>query len=179
MSTAAAKMQRILILGSGGSGKTTFSRKLAAKTGLPLYHLDNLYWQPGWAALPKAEWQALVRTLTARDEWIMDGNYSSTVDLRVPRADAIFLLLLPPWRCLLNVLKRRVKYAFAGTSARPEMPEGCPEKVDWAFLSWIWQYPRVHLPIVWEAVHTLKNDRVEVCVFKSYREIQEFLNQPF
>jgi len=93
-------MNRILIPGSGGSGKTTFTRKLAAKTGLPLHHLDTLYWQPGWQKPEAAAFQQRVADIGATENWIVDGSYFDTLDLRVPRADWIIFLDIPKYVCL-------------------------------------------------------------------------------
>jgi adenylate kinase family enzyme len=79
-------MRRVLILGSGGAGKTTFSKLLSAKTGLPLIHLDSFFRNPGWGESGKAEWRQKVQELCLQSEWIMDGNYSGTIDIRLKRS---------------------------------------------------------------------------------------------
>lgn len=70
-------MKRVLVIGSGGAGKTTFSRRLARATGLPLVHLDRHYWRAGWTPTPASEWTEAVRAFCAAKSWIMDGNYTS------------------------------------------------------------------------------------------------------
>ena len=81
-------MQRILVIGSPGAGKSTLASRIAGRLGLPLIHLDREYFGPGWAVPSKAEWRERVRALAARRSWVMDGNYASTFDIRVPRATA-------------------------------------------------------------------------------------------
>ena len=77
-------MKRVLVIGGPGSGKSTLSRRLHAVTGLPLFHLDQLYFRPGWQKTPEAEWESTLRQLAAREEWIMDGCYDSSFHIRMP-----------------------------------------------------------------------------------------------
>ncbi len=131
-------MQRILVIGSPGAGKSTLASHIAERLGLPLIHLDREYFGPGWTAPSKEEWREKARTLAARPAWVMDGNYASTFDIRVPRATAIVWLDLPRWRCLTGVLWRVAKNY--GRS-RPDLGPDCVERFDWSFLRWIWAYP--------------------------------------
>src|SRR5438034_11750677 len=85
-------LKRILVIGSGGSGKTTFARRLAERTTLPLIHLDALYWRPGWDPTPADEWRARVEALANEPAWIMDGNYGGTLDIRLAASDTIVFL---------------------------------------------------------------------------------------
>ena len=93
-------MQRVAIVGSGGAGKTTFANRLGETLGLPVTHLDEHYWQPGWTATPGEQWRDRQRRLIADDRWIIDGNYGSTLDLRLARADTVIILAYSRWRCL-------------------------------------------------------------------------------
>lgn len=165
-------MKRVLVIGSGGSGKTTFSKKLAEQTGLPLYHLDALYWKPGWKEPEKAEWRANMDALARRDEWIIDGNYSGTFDLRMPHADLIVFFDIPAYRCIWNILKRRLQYA---RFTRPDMAPGCPETIGFGFLIWVWQYPKKNKPKVLEAIRNLKAAHAKVLIFNSYEAVDVFL----
>ena len=72
-------MKRVLVIGSGGAGKSTFATRLGARLGLPVIHLDRVYWQPGWVETPKDEWLRKVEEMCAADAWVMDGNYSGTL----------------------------------------------------------------------------------------------------
>ena len=87
--------RRVLVTGMAGSGKSTFSRSLAAKTGLPVIHLDLHFWKPGWVAPSEREWREKQRGLLAGDAWIADGNYHETLDLRLERADTVVFLDTP------------------------------------------------------------------------------------
>ena len=131
-------MQRVLVIGIPGAGKSTFSRKLAARTGLPLIHLDREFWQPGWRITPREQWRAKVAALVAREAWVMDGNYGASLDLRLPRADTVAWFDYPR-----RVALRRVLWRIATTygRVREDLAPGCPEKVDWEFLRYVWDFP--------------------------------------
>jgi len=130
-------MRRILLIGPGGAGKSELSRHLAARLGLPLFHLDALYWRPGWEKTPEPEWRSTVETLARGDAWIMDGNFGGTLDLRLAACDTAILMDLAPWRCLWRVCKRRLRHRGI---ARADMHPGCPERIDLDFLIWIATY---------------------------------------
>lgn len=133
-------MRRIMVIGCSGSGKSTFARRLGERLGLPVVHIDALFWEPGWVEAEEGEFRRRVAAATAADAWVMDGNYASkTFDLRLPRADAIVRLEQPRWLCLTRVIWR---WLASSGRARPDMVPGCPEKIDWAFLKFIWDYPK-------------------------------------
>jgi adenylate kinase family enzyme len=92
-------MKRILIIGSGGAGKSTLSRCLQKLLGIPLVHLDSIFWKPGWVETPRPEWKRIVCELVQGDSWIMDGNYSGTLDIRIDACDTIIFLDLPRTTC--------------------------------------------------------------------------------
>jgi hypothetical protein len=110
-------MRRVVIVGSGGSGKTTLADELARRTGLPVIHLDEHFWHPGWLETPRDVWRAIQQELFAGDEWIADGNYSATLDERLPRADTVILCDFPTWRTLPAYFGARW-----GTDAAPCRP---------------------------------------------------------
>ncbi|MEY2936450.1 MAG: topology modulation protein [Pseudomonadota bacterium] len=141
--------RRILILGSGGSGKSTLARALGDRLALPVIHLDIHFWSSGWQPTPDAEWQARVRRLVAGEAWVMDGSFSGTLAIRIPRCDAIVFLDLPRLVCVRSVLSRWWRYRFR---SRPDLPEGCPETLDLHFLRWVWSYPSRSRPLVLEAI---------------------------
>ena len=97
---------KILVIGSPGSGKSRFSRILGEKTGIPVIHLDKEYWHPGWVGTPKPEWREKVIGFLSGDRWIIDGDYSGTLDLRTEACDLIFYFDLPRLTCLRGVLER-------------------------------------------------------------------------
>lgn len=99
--------RRAAVIGCPGGGKSTFSRRLRDLTGLPLYHLDAIYWKPDRTTLPKEEFRAIQRGITETDSWIIDGNYGSTVEWRIAAADIVFFLDFPAEVCLAGVRARR------------------------------------------------------------------------
>ncbi|SRR6266481_3118333 len=149
-------MRRVLVIGSGGAGKSRFAVRLAERTDLPLIHLDALYWKPGWTEPSKEEWVEKVDELTRGAQWIMDGNYGGTLDRRLAACDTVIFLDLPRTLCLWRVLTRRVR--FHGR-ARPDMVEGCPERLTWQYIGWVWGYPRERRPRILERLSSLRPDQ--------------------
>jgi adenylate kinase family enzyme len=131
-------VKRVLIVGSPGAGKSTLAAALAKRTGLPLYHLDQLYWQPGWVEPDRGEWRATLDGVLARSCWIIDGNYGGSLSARLKRADTVIDLNLPAWRCLARAIGR--VRAHRG-QVRPDMAPGCPERHSWEFLLYIARFP--------------------------------------
>jgi len=131
---------RIMVMGSSGSGKSTMAKRLGESTGLPVVHLDSISWSPGWVETPKDIFEAKLREAADRPAWIIDGNYRSWgLDYRLERADTVIFLDFSRCTCLLRALKRWVKY-YGRT--RPDLGEGCPEKIDMWLIKWIWGYPK-------------------------------------
>lgn len=164
-------MKRVLILGSPGAGKSTFARELAARTELPLIHLDCLYWRPNWIEPSADEWHARLASVLLEDTWIIDGNYGSTVDVRLKRADTAIVLDLPRWRCLMRAVKRIV----AGRGkVRPDMAPGCPERFDLEFLGYIWTFRKEHQPKLLEALADFDGETI---VLRSPAYARSFLEE--
>lgn len=139
---ASAIGRRVLVTGMAGSGKSTFSRSLTGKTGLPVIHLDLHYWKPGWAAPSEDEWREKQRGLLAGDAWIVDGNYHETLDLRLERADTVVFLDMPWWVCAGRACLRGVRKPVG------ELPEGCGDSAwrrlrdEWRLAVVIWRNRR-------------------------------------
>ncbi|WP_340372850.1 topology modulation protein [Peribacillus sp. FSL E2-0218] len=128
-------MERIMIMGvSAGVGKSTFARRLGDMLDMDVHHLDTFYWRPDWVEAPLEDFLAAQQEVLTQDQWIMEGNYSHSIDLRLKHADTIFYLELPLHVCLYRVLKRRL---INSGKTRPDMCEGCEEKLDWPFLKFI------------------------------------------
>lgn len=151
--------RRVLVIGCGGAGKSTFSRALARVTGLPLIHLDRYYWHPGWIPTPEDAWNRRVADLIALDSWIMDGNYANSLAVRLARCDAVVFFDIPRVTCLWTALRRVVVHQFV---RRVDLPDGCPETVDWQFLRWIWNFPTQSRPRLVEALERVRDDVVVV-----------------
>lgn len=138
-------MQKIIVIGSGGAGKSTFAIQLGKILAIPLTHLDALFWQPGWVETPEDIWEEKLKELMQQERWLLDGNYSGSLDLRMQAADTIIFLDFPRLLCSYRLLKRQLMYAG---KSRPDMNEGCPEKLGWAMLTWVWTYPEKRRPLV-------------------------------
>ena len=162
-------MRRVAVVGSGGAGKSTFARQLGERTGLPVIHLDALYWRPGWVPTPDDEWRQIMTDLVAGDEWIIDGNYSRTVDLRARVADTVVLLDYSPAGNLARALRRSIT-----NHGRAIQAPGCPEHLDLEFLRWIASYRRRSRPRVLARIEAAAPD-LDVRVLRRPREARRFL----
>ena len=162
--------ERILIIGSPGSGKSTLARALAAREGLPLTHLDQLYWAPGWREIDKPVWLARLDAALAEPRWIIEGNYSSTLERRLVRADRVVLLDLSPFRCTWRILRRTL--SLRG-KVRQDMAAGCPERLS---LSFLWYTLSFRLLVLPRALEKLEKFGGELVWLGTPREIAAFLN---
>jgi adenylate kinase family enzyme len=168
--------KRIVVTGLAGAGKSTFSRALSAKTGLPVIHLDLHFWKPGWTEPSEDEWRGTQRALLASDEWIADGNYHATLDLRLERADTVIFLDTPWWLCASRAFVRGIRRP-AGT----QMPDGC-EDSSWRRLrdEWwlVWQIWRVRRSDNERELEIVKRHagRVALHVLRSKRAGRDFLS---
>jgi adenylate kinase family enzyme len=133
-------MNRIAIFGSPGSGKSTLARRLSARLGLPVTHIDMLYFDPGWVIKPADDFRAALADVVATDQWITDGNYTteSVTVGRVARADVLIMLHAPRTRCLWRVVRRS---ALSYGRVRADQAVGCPERFDLDFFKFVWNYP--------------------------------------
>jgi adenylate kinase family enzyme len=164
-------MKKILVIGAGGAGKTTFAWQLGDILGIEVIHLDSLYWRPGWVEPLKDEWAATVDGMLERDAWIIDGNYSGTLERRLEACDAVVFLVLPRSICVWRVVKRLVLYH---NTTRPDMADGCPELFNLKFLVWIWNYPKRTRPRIVKLLSEERNARKEIWL-RTPAQIDRFL----
>ncbi|MEQ7127661.1 hypothetical protein ABN034_24510 [Actinopolymorpha sp. B11F2] len=166
--------RRIVVTGMAGSGKSTFSRALAVKSGLPLIHLDLQFWKPGWTEPSEAEWREKQRRVLAGDAWIADGNYTETLDLRLERADTVVVLATPWWRCAGRALLR-------GLRMPDQLPDGCQYSAwqrlrdEWRLIPVIWRNRRTD-PEAEQGIIARHGQHATRHVLKSKRAIKEFLD---
>ncbi|MCY7377690.1 MAG: DNA topology modulation protein [Pyrinomonadaceae bacterium] len=163
-------MKRILVIGSCGAGKSTFSRLLHEAAGLKLVHLDKLYWKPNWVEPAKDEWRKTVEKTLQGDGWILDGNYGGTLALRLEKCDTVIFLDFPRTVCNWRVIKRVLLYR---QGSRPDMAEGCAEKFDWEFVKWTWNYPKRSKPRVEELPERFKDEK-KIIRLESKAEVESF-----
>jgi adenylate kinase family enzyme len=167
--------RKVVVTGLAGSGKSTFSLALAAKTGLPVVHLDLHFWQPGWVAPSESEWRAEQRRALAGDSWIADGNYHETLDLRLELADSVIVLDMPWWRCAARALVR-------GFRMPGELPEGCEYSArqrlrdEWRLAARIWRNRRSE-PEQERQIIAQRGHHTFVHVLQSRRAVTELLEQ--
>lgn len=163
-------MQRVLIIGPCGAGKSTLARQLAPMLKLPVFHMDQLNWKPGWVESSKEEIRAKLAAITATDRWLIDGNYGGTLAERLDRADTVLYLDYPIRLCVARLLRRI--WTYRGHS-RPDMTEGCPERFDLGFLFYLLQWNSGPRPRT-EAV--LKGHEDKVIRFRDPLQLKHWLD---
>lgn len=163
-------MKRVIIIGCGGSGKSTLSRVLSEKTNLPVVHLDKLFWKEGWVNISREEFDNLLNEELKREEWIIDGNYDRTLKERLKKSDTVIYLDYPRMTCLLGVVKRVLSNYG---KVRPDMAEGCPEKFDLDFIKWIWNFNKEHRDKFYKILKEEKDK--QIYIFRNRKECNEFV----
>ena len=167
-------MKRVMVFGGSGSGKSTLARDIGEITGLPVVHIDPMYWKPGWVPRSKAETRALVLEATAREAWVFDGNHHSTFEARIARADHAIWLDLPTWLRMWRVSARSWRYRG---QTRPDMGADCPEHFSAYFIFyWVggyyWRSRRKDVALM----KTLPPHVNAVCL-KSRRQVAAYLGE--
>lgn len=163
-------MRRVLVIGCSGAGKSTLSRQLSAALQVPLIGLDLHYWKAGWKPTIRQEWRERVAGLVTAPEWVMDGNFAGTFDLRMPRADTLIWLDFPRTVCLRRVLGRVMRDHGRN---RPDLPEGCPEKFDPTFLWYVWTFNAKERPLIAPAIERF-GAHLEVIALADDRQVERF-----
>ena len=166
-----SSVNRIMVIGCCGAGKSTLAKKLHKRTGLELIHLDQYYWKSGWIESSPEEWTKKVAALATKPKWIIDGNYTRTMNLRLEKADMVVYLDYPTWKCLTRVIKRILRYR--GT-VRPDMPEGCPERFDWEFLHYVASFNIRKRQSLLKRLNTLRPEQ-KVMILKNDEQVKAFL----
>ncbi|MBL7816978.1 MAG: hypothetical protein JNL70_18285 [Saprospiraceae bacterium] len=164
-------MQRVIVIGCCGAGKSTFARRLHDVTGLELIHLDQYHWQPNWVEIEKTAWVETVKKLIEKPKWVMDGNFSGTLPIRIERADTIIYFDYPIWLCLWRVIKRI--WTYHGKT-RPDMTEGCHERLDFEFLHYVATFNLVKRKGILANLEKVRRQKV-IKIFKNDRDAEVFL----
>ena len=167
-------MQKVIIIGNCGSGKTTFAKKLGQKTGLPIIHPDRAYWHGSWQTRDRDAFDAALQQALDKPCWIMDGNYHRTLPYRLEHCDTVFFFDLPTITCLWGIT-RRVIANYGRT--RPDMGGNCPERFDrnkWALYRNVFLFNRQHRE---QYLTLLKGATgVNVTVFRNRKQAERFLD---
>ncbi len=164
-------MQKIMIIGSPGSGKSTLSFKLKEKLKIDIIHLDKIFWRDNWTSISREEFKELLKKELLKDEWIIEGNYRDTIPLRLKYADTVIFLDFLTIVCLMSALKRILK--FYGKT-RPEMGDNCPEKFDFEFIKYIIDFRKNNRKKLYDLLNDTKD--LKIIILKSRREVRKFLN---
>lgn len=150
-------MQRVLVVGSPGSGKSMFAKKLSAITGISMVSLDALFWRSGWTPSEDADFGRRVTEATNAPHWVMEGNYLSHAGmLRRERADTVIWLDLPRMTCMIGVM---IRTTTSHGRVRPEMSPGCPERFDAEFLHYVWTFRQKQRPQLARFLEGLRSDQ--------------------
>ena len=165
-------MKRVMIIGCGGAGKSTLARRLGEKTGLPVVHLDQIWWAPGnWQHIEKPEFDEKLALELEKPRWILDGNFNRTIEARLEACDTVIYLEYPRLVCIKNWLGRVIKN---WGHHRPDMTEGCTEWIDPEFVKWIWNFNKNNRARYYELLNNA--DDKKVVILKSRRQAQKFLD---
>ncbi len=159
-------MKKVIVIGCPGSGKTTFSEKLSKITDLPLYYLDAIWHKPDKTHIRREEFDKRITEIFSEPEWIIDGNYKRTIEIRLKECDTVFLFDLPTEVCLQGVTERIGK-------GRYDLP-WIETELDPDFKQFIEDFPEDTLPYIYELIDKYKDDK-NVVIFKSRKEAEEYL----
>jgi adenylate kinase family enzyme len=165
-------VQRVLVLGPGGAGKSVLAREIAGITGLQLVHLDREFWEPGWVKPERDEWLAKIDDLLGGDAWIADGTHVDTLDYRLAKADGVIVLEYSRWIALRGVLTRLL---HRQGRHRPDLAPGCNNRLDRGYTSWVWKYDRETKPAVAELLDK-HADHISLVTLRSRRHAARWLD---
>ena len=164
-------MDRVMIIGCGGAGKSTLARKLGEKTGLPVVHLDQIWWEPGnWQHLEKPEFDQRLQAEMEKPRWILDGNFNRTIEARLAVCDTVIYHDYPRNDCLKNRLGRVIQN---WGHARADMAEGCAEWFDPEMAKWIWKFNKQNRSRYYALLE--KTENKNIVILKSRGQAEKFL----
>ncbi len=161
-------MKKVIIIGCPGSGKTTFAEKLSSCTGLPLYYLDAIWHKPDKTHIPREDFDTRIKDIFSESQWIIDGNYKRTIEMRMRECDTVFLFDLPTEVCLQGaknrIGKKRYDLPWLETELDPE------------FETFIRDFPQDTLPYIYQLIKKYGSDR-QIIIFSSHRQADEYIER--
>lgn len=166
-------INKIAIIGSPGSGKTTLAKELSGILHLPLIHLDRHFLRGKWQITPADEWDKKIKDLVEKTTWIIDGDYFNSMDIRLSAADMIVFLNIPRFTCLWRITKRML--IASKKPPRSDLPSECIEKLDRNFIKFfkfVWQYHSQKKPLIFEKIEKYKSEK-KVLILKNQNDINE------
>lgn len=169
------KYKRIVILGSGGSGKTTLANYITKKTNLPIVYLDKEYWLPNWERPDNDVWNQKLTTLVQNDQWVMDGNYIDSLDIRLNKADLVIMLDIKPSICVSSVFFRTLLGHFI---RRNDLSEGCKDKFDDKYvdlIKWVKEFKNIYFTQLIDLC--LKYPNIDLKLFTKRKNARKFVKR--
>ena len=159
-------MQKVIVIGCPGSGKTTFAEKLNKKTGLPLYYLDAIWHKPDKTHIDRENFDEQISRIFDASEWIIDGNYNRTIEMRLQQCDTVFLFDLPTDVCIQGAWDRLGEWRY-------DLP-WIDKKLSESFLRSIEEFPEKSLPKIYELLEKYREDK-QIIVFRSREDADDYL----
>ncbi len=163
-------MEKIVIIGPGGAGKTTLAQKLGSILNINVVHLDRILWQRDWKEIPRDTRIDIIQILVQEKQWIIDGTYLSTSELHLEAADTIILMDISPLVCLLRIIKRHKK--FEGRSRR-DIPMGSTDKLTLFLILKVLSFPFQGSRTIKQNLRTHKSK--QIFWLRSLKEVKDFL----
>ncbi|EAF3346273.1 AAA family ATPase [Listeria monocytogenes] len=170
LQTELKNKEKVLIIGPNGAVKSTFATELGKHYDFEICHLDKLFWQENWNAVAKADFEDKVdNIMSSKKKYIIDGDYFFNLEKRLEHADLVIWIKIPLFLCVANIIKRRFKYM---TNVRPDVTEGCDEKLNLSFLLYALKYNKRSGKQTKELLDNVYDK--ELFVIDSYKKLKSY-----
>lgn len=166
-------MKRVTIVGPSGAGKSTLARELGKLFDLPVFHMDQFFFKPGWIEKSKDELaEEVENVLQVNEQWVIEGNYSGTLPSRIAQSTHVIFLDYPRYLYIYRVIKRLL--TTYGT-VREDMAPGCRERIDFAFLRYVWEFKTKRRKNLMSFVQSEVPGNCELISFKNPKECERYI----